>query len=234
MDCWTTKDQAQSYFAIVLPWIDPLSFCFCKTLVSFECMTGSHTGVVLAWTLWEALAEQGMMQDLYSITGDNVANNVAMITLLQQKFVGIGIRCSKEEQFHCCSCHVINIIAKEFLAHMGELTDEDYQFFDNYLGVRQVPIADSDKDSEGSNCDHQGKKKIKQRNCPLNHTMLETQDKSAEVKLLVDQQFEHSDPEDFPNTHSETQTPGESLLIQMMTPWFIQHYWRLQTIQTTA
>ncbi|MBW0495045.1 hypothetical protein O181_034760 [Austropuccinia psidii MF-1] len=39
---------------------------------------------------------------------------------------------------------------------MGELTGEDYQFFDNYLGVRQAPIEDSNEDAEGSNCDHQG------------------------------------------------------------------------------
>ncbi|MBW0528524.1 hypothetical protein O181_068239 [Austropuccinia psidii MF-1] len=120
-------------------------------------MTGSHTGVALAWKLWEALAKQGMIKSLYSITGDNAANNVAMINVLQQKFAGIVIRWPKEEQFHHCACHVIDLVAKEFFAHMGELTDEDYQFFDDYLGVRQVPIEDSNEEVEGSNCDHQGK-----------------------------------------------------------------------------
>ncbi|MBW0541181.1 hypothetical protein O181_080896 [Austropuccinia psidii MF-1] len=91
-------------------------------------MTGSHAGVALAWTLWEALSKQGMIKDLYSITGDNAANNVAMITVIQQKFAGIGIGWPKEERFHHCACHVINLISKEFLAHMGELTDEYYQF----------------------------------------------------------------------------------------------------------
>ncbi|MBW0540425.1 hypothetical protein O181_080140 [Austropuccinia psidii MF-1] len=224
VDCWTTKDQAQSYFAIVLQWIDPLSFRFRKTLVSFESMTGSHTGVALAWTLWEALAKRGMIKSLYSITSDNSANNVAMITVLQQKFAGIGIRWPKEEQFHRFACHVINLVAKEFLAHMGELTDEDYQFFDDYLGVRQAPIEDSDKDAEGSNCNHQviskihrtaGKKPIKQWNQPLNHPTLETQDNSAEVELLVEQHFDLSDPEDFPNTHSETQTPSKTIVRQL-------------------
>ncbi|MBW0548768.1 hypothetical protein O181_088483, partial [Austropuccinia psidii MF-1] len=210
----------RGYFAIVLQWIDPLSFRFRKTLVSFESMTGSHTGVALAWTLWEALAKQGMIKSLYSITGDNAANNVAMITILQQKFAGIGIRWPKEERFHRCACHVINLVAKKILAHMGQLTAEDYQFFDDYLGVRQAPIEDSDEDAEGSNCDHQviskihrtaGKKPIKQRNRPLNHPTLETQDKSAEVELLVEQHFDLSDPEDLPNTHSETQTQSKTI-----------------------
>ncbi|MBW0490152.1 hypothetical protein O181_029867 [Austropuccinia psidii MF-1] len=88
-----------------------------------------------------------MIKALYSITGDNVANDVTMITILQPKFVGIGIRWPKEERFHHCACHVINLVAKEILAHMGELTDEDYQFFDYYLGVRQAPIEDSDEDA---------------------------------------------------------------------------------------
>ncbi|MBW0533592.1 hypothetical protein O181_073307 [Austropuccinia psidii MF-1] len=79
-----------------------------------------------------------------------------MITILQQKFVGIGIRCPKEERFNRCVCHVINLISKGFLAHIGKLTDVDYQSFDNYLGVRKEPIEESDKDAEGSNCDNQG------------------------------------------------------------------------------
>ncbi|MBW0486764.1 hypothetical protein O181_026479 [Austropuccinia psidii MF-1] len=92
---------------------------------------GTQQWVALAWTLWEALAKQGMIKALYRTTGDNAANNVAMITIIQQQFAGIGIRWHKEEQFHRCACHVINLFGKEFLAHMGELTDEDYQFFDD-------------------------------------------------------------------------------------------------------
>ncbi|MBW0482299.1 hypothetical protein O181_022014 [Austropuccinia psidii MF-1] len=107
--------------------------------------------------LWKSLSKQGMINCLYSITGDNAANNVTMITVLQQKFSGIGIRWPKEAQSHRCACHLINIVAKEFLAHMGELTDEDYPFFDNYLGIRLVPIEDSDNEGWGSNSDHQFK-----------------------------------------------------------------------------
>ncbi|MBW0581268.1 hypothetical protein O181_120983 [Austropuccinia psidii MF-1] len=36
---WTTKDQAQSCFAIVLQWIDRMSYVFHKTLVAFEVST---------------------------------------------------------------------------------------------------------------------------------------------------------------------------------------------------
>ncbi|MBW0534082.1 hypothetical protein O181_073797 [Austropuccinia psidii MF-1] len=36
INCWTTKDQTESYLAIVLQWINPIDYIFCKTLVAFK------------------------------------------------------------------------------------------------------------------------------------------------------------------------------------------------------
>ncbi|MBW0565084.1 hypothetical protein O181_104799 [Austropuccinia psidii MF-1] len=36
IDCWTTKDQSESYLAIVLQWINPVNYSFRKSIVAFE------------------------------------------------------------------------------------------------------------------------------------------------------------------------------------------------------
>ncbi|MBW0483000.1 hypothetical protein O181_022715 [Austropuccinia psidii MF-1] len=56
------EDQSPSYLAIVMQWIDPLTYSFHKTLVAFESMLGMHTGMALSWKLWEALLEGGMIK----------------------------------------------------------------------------------------------------------------------------------------------------------------------------
>ncbi|MBW0570597.1 hypothetical protein O181_110312 [Austropuccinia psidii MF-1] len=63
IDCWTTKDQSESYLAIVIQWT----------------MIGPHSGTALAWAFWESLAERGIIKRIYSITSDNAANNLAMV-----------------------------------------------------------------------------------------------------------------------------------------------------------
>ncbi|MBW0475834.1 hypothetical protein O181_015549 [Austropuccinia psidii MF-1] len=193
IDGWTTKDQSQSYLAIVMQWIDPLTYSFRKTLVAFERMLGMHTGVALACTLWEALAEQGMIKQLYCITGDNAANNMAMTTVLQEKFAIIGIQWPKNKRFHRCTCHVLNLVAKEFLAYMGQLTDEYYKFFDNYLGLKQAPIDDSnDEGLSGSVVLH---------------------NKSGDVAYLVDQAFE---PEGIEADQTQSQTSSDKMDMRIL------------------
>ncbi|MBW0525686.1 hypothetical protein O181_065401 [Austropuccinia psidii MF-1] len=36
INCWTTKDQSERYLAIVLQWINPVNYNFCKRIVAFE------------------------------------------------------------------------------------------------------------------------------------------------------------------------------------------------------
>ncbi|MBW0521994.1 hypothetical protein O181_061709 [Austropuccinia psidii MF-1] len=86
IDCWTTKDQSQYYIAMVGQWIDPVRFLFCNSLLAFETLNGAHTGQALAWSVWESLSQQGLVHQLYSITGDNASNNSAMINALKCKF----------------------------------------------------------------------------------------------------------------------------------------------------
>ncbi|MBW0466675.1 hypothetical protein O181_006390 [Austropuccinia psidii MF-1] len=147
LDFWTAKDQSQSYMANVIQWINPLTYTFHKKLLCFDTMGSPHSGANLAWTFWESLGKREMLKLLFSITGNNAANNISMVSTFERKYHGINITWPQEECFHRCACHVLNLVSKEFLAHMGQLTDEDYAFFDDYLAVHLAPIANS-KDEE--------------------------------------------------------------------------------------
>ncbi|MBW0481691.1 hypothetical protein O181_021406 [Austropuccinia psidii MF-1] len=125
IDCWTTKDQTELYLAIVLQWINPNNYVFWKSLVAFELIHGAHSGEALSWSLWEALSKRGMIKQLYSITGDNAGNNNTMMGHLQHNFHGINIIWDREQHFNQCACHILNLVAKDFLLYMGQLTNED-------------------------------------------------------------------------------------------------------------
>ncbi|MBW0533729.1 hypothetical protein O181_073444 [Austropuccinia psidii MF-1] len=100
IDCWTTKDQSESYLAIVLQWINPNDYIFRKSLVAFKSIHGAHSGEALSWSLWEALSVQGMIKQLFSITADNAVNNTTMMGHLQHKVHGINIIWDREQCFH--------------------------------------------------------------------------------------------------------------------------------------
>ncbi|MBW0463201.1 hypothetical protein O181_002916 [Austropuccinia psidii MF-1] len=195
IDCWTTKDQTQSYVAMVGQWVDPIKYTFWKCLLSFETITGVHTGKALAWSVWESLSERGMVHWLYSITGDNAANNLAMAVDLERKFHGVNIKWPPNSLFHRCACHVLNLVAKDFLSHMGELTDEDYELFDDYLSLERAPIKDSEDEHPPMAQELQGSIKRagnsyhctsrKCRNRAFNEVTLETQDKSEALHRIM-------------------------------------------------
>ncbi|MBW0555338.1 hypothetical protein O181_095053 [Austropuccinia psidii MF-1] len=182
-----------------------------------------HTWVALAWILCKALAKQGMIKQLYCLTGDNAANNVTMTTVLQEKFAGIGIQWPKNKRFHHCACHILNLVEKELLAYMGQLTNYDYKFFDDYLGLKQAPIEDSnDEGPLGSVvfqttiknvCHSLGHKYKKGCSQELNQPTLETQDKSADVAYLVDQAFK---PKSIEADQSQSQTSSDKMVVRIL------------------
>ncbi|MBW0558295.1 hypothetical protein O181_098010 [Austropuccinia psidii MF-1] len=194
IDCWTTKDQSESYMAMVIQWINPSTYMFHKKLLCFDTMGGSHSGVKLAWKFLESLSERGMLRRLYSITGDNAANNTTMMGCLERKFNGIRLTWPKDERFHCCACHVLNLVAKDFLAQMGQLTDEDSSFLDDYLAVHRAPIEDSEDEESPTMTKLNDTIAKVQKNAgirlpkrgvrPLNQRNLETKDNLGDFQLI--------------------------------------------------
>ena len=87
-----------------------------------------------------------MIKRLYSITGDNAGNNVTLMSQMQHKFAGINITWDREQRFHQCACHVLNLVTMDFFLYMGQLTNEDYDFFDDYLAITKNSIEDRNND----------------------------------------------------------------------------------------
>ncbi|MBW0506653.1 hypothetical protein O181_046368 [Austropuccinia psidii MF-1] len=174
-------------------------------------MGGSHSGVQLAWKFWESLSECGMLRQLYSITGNNAANNTSMMGSLKHKFNRISLTWPKDEKFHRCACHVLNLVAKDSLAQMGQLTDEDYFFFNDYLAVHCAPIEDSEDEESPAMTElnetitkvqkNAGIRPPKRRVRPLNQKNLETQDNLGDLQLIND-----NEPNDH-GAHHETFEP---------------------------
>ncbi|MBW0534420.1 hypothetical protein O181_074135, partial [Austropuccinia psidii MF-1] len=145
IDCWTTKDCNESYLAIVIQWLDYRSFQFERRLLAFESLFGSHSGDSIADVFWDALQERLMMNQLYSITGDNASSNLRMATCLQAKFANVGVAWPKRERFNCCACHVLCLVAKDFLSNIHALTEDDYQYFDHYVAMDQESMEAQDE-----------------------------------------------------------------------------------------
>ncbi|MBW0565083.1 hypothetical protein O181_104798, partial [Austropuccinia psidii MF-1] len=99
----------------------------------------------------------------------------------------------REKRFHRCACHVLNLVAKDFLLYMGQLTDEDYDFFDDYLAVTKNSIEDSDndvglKDDQASIKTvkrNSGQSLKKRKTRAFNQATLETQDKSSDIAMIM-------------------------------------------------
>ncbi|MBW0576664.1 hypothetical protein O181_116379, partial [Austropuccinia psidii MF-1] len=85
--------------------------------------------------------------------------------------------------------------SKDFLSHMGELTNEDYKFFDDYLSLERALIEDSKDEHPPTAQELQGSIKRagnsyhctsqKRRNQAFNEVTLETQDKSEALHCIM-------------------------------------------------
>ncbi|MBW0586338.1 hypothetical protein O181_126053, partial [Austropuccinia psidii MF-1] len=203
IDCWTTKDQSESYLAIVLQWINPVDYSFCKSIVAFE-----------------ALSERGMIKCLYSVTGDNAANNVTLMSQLQRKFSGINMTWDREKRFHRCACHVLNLVAKDFLLYMGQLTDEDYDFFDDYLAVTKNSIEDSDNEvGLKDNQDREAQLRAitqKRKTRAFNQATLETQDKSSDIAMIMGTHNSEASERDSDELGTVQRPPGEKTIVRLL------------------
>ena len=62
---------------IIVHWINN-KFCLHQQLLSFLHLTGSHTGSLLAFKVYQTLDEYDLKKRLFCITGDNTANNMTM------------------------------------------------------------------------------------------------------------------------------------------------------------
>ncbi|MBW0474808.1 hypothetical protein O181_014523 [Austropuccinia psidii MF-1] len=115
-----------------------------------------HSGTELAWAFWESLADRGIIKHIYSIAKNNAVENREMVLSLQSKYEGLNMQWDQKNFFLRCACHVLDLFAKDFLLYMGEPSDNNYQFFSDYLAVDKVPIEDSYTNSTPTIINDQG------------------------------------------------------------------------------
>ncbi|MBW0519038.1 hypothetical protein O181_058753 [Austropuccinia psidii MF-1] len=117
-----------------------------------------------------------------------------MMVHLQHKLHGINIIWDRKQRFHQCACHILNLVAKDFLLYMGQLANEDNDFFYDYLLTDKVTLEDSDNKATPSVQDVQASIKsikktlgqVQKKLCSqrLNQATLETQDKSSDLAII--------------------------------------------------
>ncbi|CAH7690183.1 hypothetical protein PPACK8108_LOCUS25451 [Phakopsora pachyrhizi] len=105
-------------------------------------LSGSHSSAALSAAFWSAIQDKNITRNIFTITADNAASNYGMMGALQKKFSAMGVKWPKSERFHQCACHVLNLMAKDFLEHLGEFTDSDYNFFDRYISTSAAELDD--------------------------------------------------------------------------------------------
>ncbi|CAH7669788.1 hypothetical protein PPACK8108_LOCUS4431 [Phakopsora pachyrhizi] len=67
---------------------------------------------------------------------------------LQKKYSAMVVKWFKPERFHRCAGHVLNLMAKDVLEHLGQFADSDYDFFERYISTNSAELED--KIYEGS------------------------------------------------------------------------------------
>ncbi|MBW0460506.1 hypothetical protein O181_000221 [Austropuccinia psidii MF-1] len=79
-----------------------------------------------------------------------------MVLSLQSKYGGLNMQWDQKNNFfHTCAYYVLNLVSKDFFLYMGELSDNNYKLFSDYLEVYKAPVEESDTNSTPANMDNQ-------------------------------------------------------------------------------
>ncbi|MBW0592617.1 hypothetical protein O181_132332, partial [Austropuccinia psidii MF-1] len=149
-----------------------------------------------------------------------------MMNQLQNKLAGINVTWHIDDRYHRCACHILNLVAKDFLNFMGELSDEDYEFFDEYLAIDKAPIEDSNNEITPTSKDLKASIKQVQKQSAdvakkgraraLNQATLETQDKSGDLQLLNNQLTMGSQNQDHMELGPVIRPPGDQTIVRQL------------------
>ncbi|KAG9081714.1 hypothetical protein FRC06_005430, partial [Ceratobasidium sp. 370] len=109
VDGWTSP-TSNSYIGLVVVWYDRMTIY--RSILDFTRVTSTHTGKNLAELVVSCLRQYGLENKILSAALDNASNNLSMVHHLQQlvpHFLG-------ERSYVRCLAHIINLMAKAFMA----------------------------------------------------------------------------------------------------------------------
>ncbi|MBW0534743.1 hypothetical protein O181_074458 [Austropuccinia psidii MF-1] len=130
----------------------------------------------------------------------------------------------QEQRFHQCSCQVLNLVAKDFLLYISQLTNEDYYFFDDYLAVTKNSIEDrnndvglKDKQALIKAVKHNSGQSLKKRKShALNQATLETQDKSSDIAMIMGRHSLEASEQDVEELGTVLRPPGKKTIVRLL------------------
>ena len=106
-DCWTSKDCARTFMAIIAHFINN-DFKYCEWLLDFVSIEGRHTGEELAKYVENVLVEWKLTGKVMTVVGDNASNNDTLAAHL-------GIRLKRKMPRGRCMSHIINLGAQALM-----------------------------------------------------------------------------------------------------------------------
>ena len=139
IDCWTSPHRL-AFMAINGYFIDH-DWRYREVLLSFEPLSGSHSGVNLARVLETVLHKYDIANRILAITTDNASNNGTLTRELQQALSSGNF---KAQGGHIsCFAHIIQLSLKELLGKIRiEATNEEVEKIWKDDSLIQIDDAD--------------------------------------------------------------------------------------------
>ena len=124
IDCWSSL-HCLAFIAINSYFIDK-DWQYHKVLLDFELLTGTHSGVNLAWVLETVLHKYDIVHKILAITIDNASNNRMLTQELQQVLAAGNFKA--QGRHISCFMHIIQLSLKELLGRIWiEATNEEVE-----------------------------------------------------------------------------------------------------------
>jgi hypothetical protein len=153
LDVWTSDHQL-AVLAVIGHWIAP-DFGRREALLEFAELRGAHSGENMAEVVHSLLQELEVAPKLLTITGDNASNNGTLCDTLYAELhkdyddEDSAFRMQPLMRFHGrpsfirCLAHVINLVCKEVLAHLGAGSAKEAKAtLDESSLLKNPPLAD--------------------------------------------------------------------------------------------
>jgi hypothetical protein len=123
LDCWTSPFQ-QAFIAVTGYFLDE-DWNYRETLLGFEPLHGTHSGINLSVVLFELLRKHQITDRVLAITTDNASNNNTLISSIQESMHTLEFDNDTPLIKVPCLAHVIQLSLKQLLGQMKAIPKND-------------------------------------------------------------------------------------------------------------
>jgi len=140
IDAWTSQNDL-GFLAFNATWCGPDMRVY-RALIEFIQIDGSHSRENMAFTVFKRLKKLNILQKLLTVTADNAFNNDTCVdhlhSMMSRKYddhldpypTREGLMRFKGEKSQIrCFAHILNLVAKAILDHLGSSNATDHRAF---------------------------------------------------------------------------------------------------------